>query len=63
LVTAISALGRLGSAKAKKVLRQLSKSPDPDVVHATEDALAGRLTKTMALSSVFASEVHSAKKP
>jgi len=62
LVTAISALGRLGSAKAKKVLRQLCKSPDPDVVHAAEDALAGRSTRTMALSSVFASEIRSAKK-
>jgi len=62
LVTAISALGRLGSAKAKKVLHQLSKSPDPDVVHAAEDALAGRSTKTMALSSVFNTDVRSAKK-
>jgi hypothetical protein len=62
LVTAISALGRLGSAQAQKVLRQLSKSPDPDVVHAAGEALAGRSTKTMALSSVFASEVRSAKK-
>jgi HEAT repeat protein len=62
LVTAISALGRLGSAKARKVLQQLSKSPDPDVVHAAKEALAGRSSKTMALSSVFASEVRSAKK-
>jgi HEAT repeat protein len=62
LVTAISALGRLGSAKANKVLRQLGKSHDPDVVHAAEEALAGRSTKTMALSSVFGSEVRSAKK-
>jgi HEAT repeat protein len=62
LVTAISALGRLGSAQAQKVLRQLSKSPDPDVVHAAGEALAGRSSKTMALSSVFASEVRSAKK-
>ena len=62
LVTAISALGRLGSAQAHKVLQQLSKSPDPDVVHAAEEALAGRSSKTMALSSVFASEVRSAKK-
>jgi len=62
LITAISALGRLGSAKAKKVLRQLRKSRDPDVVHAVDDALAGRSTKTMALSSVFGSEIRSAKK-
>jgi HEAT repeat protein len=62
LITAISALGRLGSAQAQKVLRQLSKSTDPDVVHAADDALAGRSSKTMALSSVFASEVRSAKK-
>jgi HEAT repeat protein len=62
LVTAISALGRLGSAQAQKVLRQLSKSPDPDVVHAAGEALAGRSAKTMALSSVFASEIRSAKK-
>ena len=62
LITAISALGRLGSAKAHKVLRQLRKSHDPDVVHAAEDALAGRSNKTMALSSVFGSEVRSAKK-
>jgi HEAT repeat protein len=62
LITAISALGRLGSAKAHKVLRQLRKSHDPDVVHAAEDALAGRSTKTMALSSVFGSAVRSAKK-
>jgi HEAT repeat protein len=61
LVTAISALGRLGSAQAKKVLRQLGKSADPDVVRAADDALAGRSTKTMALSSVFGSEVRSAK--
>jgi HEAT repeat protein len=62
LVTAISALGRLGSAQAQRVLRQLGKSADPDVVHAAGEALAGRSTKTMALSSVFASEVRSAKK-
>jgi len=62
LITAISALGRLGSAKAHKVLRQLRKSHDPDVVHAADDALAGRSSKTMALSSVFGSEVRSAKK-
>jgi HEAT repeat protein len=62
LITAISALGRLGSAKAHKVLDQLSKSPDPDVVHAAKEALAGRSSKTMALSSVFGSEVRSAKK-
>jgi HEAT repeat protein len=62
LITAISALGRLGSAQAQKVLRQLSKSADPDVVHAAGEALAGRSAKTMALSSVFASEVRSAKK-
>jgi HEAT repeat protein len=63
LITAISALGRLGSARAHKVLQQLSKSPNPDVVHAAKEALAGRSSKTMALSSVFGSEVHSAKKP
>jgi HEAT repeat protein len=62
LVTAISALGRLGSAQAKKVLKQLCKSHDPDVVRAAEDALAGRTAKTMAISSVFNSEVRSAKK-
>ena len=38
------------------------QEPDPDVVHAAEEALAGRSTKTMALSSVFGSEVRSAKK-
>jgi len=62
LVTAISALGRLGSAKAQKVLHQLSKSADSDVVHAANEALAGRSSKTMALSSVFGSDVRSAKK-
>jgi HEAT repeat protein len=62
LVTAISALGRLGSASAKKVLKQLCKSRDPDVIHAAEDALAGRVSKTMALSSVFVSETRSAKR-
>ena len=62
LVTAISALGRLGSAKAKRVLQQLGKSPDPDVMHAAEDALAGRSSNTMALSSMLGGEVRSAKK-
>ncbi|HEX7599760.1 MAG TPA: HEAT repeat domain-containing protein [Polyangia bacterium] len=62
LGTAISALGRLGSAQAKKVLKHLCNSRDPDVVHAAEEALAGRVTKTMAVSSVFASEVRSVKK-
>jgi len=61
-VTAISALGRLGSAKAKRVLQQLGKSPDPDVMHAAEDALAGRSSNTMALSSMLGGEVRSAKK-
>jgi HEAT repeat protein len=55
LLTAISALGRLGSAKAKKVLQQLCKHKDADVVHAAQEALAGRATKTMAISQVFAS--------
>ena len=62
LITAISALGRLGSAQAQKVLHQLSKSSDPDVVHAAGEALAGRSSKTMLLSSAFASGVRSAKK-
>jgi HEAT repeat protein len=55
LLTAISALGRLGSAKAKKVLQQLCKHKDADVVHAAQEALAGRAVRTMAISQVFAS--------
>jgi hypothetical protein len=45
----------LGSAKSKKVLQQLCKHKDADVVHAAQEALAGRATKTMAISQVFAS--------
>jgi len=63
LQTAISALGRLGSAKARKILQQLSKHKDADVAHAAQEALAGRTVKTMALSQVFASAERSAKKP
>jgi HEAT repeat protein len=55
LLTAISALGRLGSAKAKKVLQQLCKHKDADVVNAAQEALAGRAVRTMAISQVFAS--------
>jgi hypothetical protein len=62
LLTAISALGRLGSAKAKKVLQQLCKHKNEDVVHAAQEALAGRATKTMAISQVFASAERNARK-